>query len=149
MKFDESRIITDETGYNYVRVTPREILNWGGYCICNSCGKQFLDKEMNLFWAGSDTYCDDCFNKMKQRWKNYSKEDLEYDISLQNQEALPWYKYHLDKEFRDAIINTNNTFSNEETDDIIDEILDGKAEDIFDDDFYNMLREIGDLDESD
>ena len=119
MKFDKNRIITDETGYNYVRVTPEEILNWGGYCICNSCGQQFLDKDQNLFFAGADVYCDDCFEKMKQRWKTYSKEDLEYDLKLQEAEALNWYKYHLDSDYRhqvnkqyekDIKVNIDDTF---------------------------------------
>jgi len=110
MKFDESRIITDETGYNYVRVTPQEILNWGGYCICNGCNKQFLDEDMNLFFGCTDTYCDTCFDRMKQRWKTYSKEDIEYDIAIQKEESLNWYKYHLDDEYREMI---NNQFNND------------------------------------
>ena len=97
-KFDESRILVDETGYNYVKVTPQEIIKWGGYCVCNGCNNQFLRENMNLCFAAGDTYCDKCFNDMRKRWKrNLSKEDIEYDLKLQDSQALDWYKYHLDK----------------------------------------------------
>ena len=107
-KFDESRIITDETGYNYVRVTPEEVRRWGGYNICNGCNGQFLNEDMNLFFGCSDTYCDKCFNDMKKRWKTYSKEDIDYDMKLQNEMSLDWYKYHLDDEYRLEVLKKND-----------------------------------------
>lgn len=111
-KFDESRILVDETGYNYVKVTPQEILKWGGYCICNGCNNQFLRENMNLCFAAGDTYCDKCFNDMRKRWKrDLSKEDIEYDLKLQDSQALDWYKYHLDDEFRAKIIRQNEEAS--------------------------------------
>lgn len=136
-KFDESRIITDETGYNYVRVTPEEVRAWGGYNICNGCNGEFLDEDMNLFWAGTDTYCDKCFNEMKKRWKHYSKEDLDYDISKQNEMALDWYKYHLDSDFRDEIIRQNST-----------QPMISPFDLITDDEFMKILEELGGSDES-
>lgn len=136
-KFDESRILVDETGYNYVKVTPQEILNWGGYCICNSCNNQFLRENMNLCFAAGDTYCDKCFNDMRKRWKrNLSKEDIEYDLKLQDSQALDWYKYHLDDEFRAKIIRQNEEAShysehiiNLVNDDEFEKILKELAED--------------------
>ena len=111
-KFDEKRIITDETGYNYVKVTPQEVLKWGGYCICNSCNNQFLNENMNLCFAAGDTYCDKCFDNMRKRWKrDLSKEDIEYDLKLQDSGALDWYKYHLDDDFRAKIIRQNEESS--------------------------------------
>lgn len=136
-KFDESRILVDETGYNYVKVTPQEILNWGGYCICNGCNNQFLKENLNLCFAAGDTYCDKCFNDMRKRWKrNLSKEDIEYDLKLQDSQALDWYKYHLDDEFRAKIIRQNEEAShynehiiNLVNDDEFEKILKELAED--------------------
>lgn len=105
--FDESRIITDDTGYNYVVVTPIEVVKWGGYCICNGCNGQFLEEDMNLCFAAGDVYCNKCFDRMKKHWKNFSKEDIEYDIKLQDEMSLDWYKYHLDDDFRAGVIRKN------------------------------------------
>lgn len=108
-QFDEKRIITDETGYNYVKVTPKEVRKWGGYNICNGCNGEFLNENMNLFFAGTDTYCDKCFEEMKKNWRTYSKDDLAYDIRLQDEMALDWYKFHLDDQYRlDVTLNKNN-----------------------------------------
>ena len=106
----ESRIITDETGYNYVKVKPEEVFKWGGYCICNSCNNQILDEDLNLVWACSDTYCNECFEDMRKRWKTYSKEDIEYDLALQKENALDWYRYHLDEEYRDKILEETKKY---------------------------------------
>lgn len=96
MPFDEKRIQVDETGYNFVEVYPEEIFNWGGMCICNGCNEQFLEENMYLCFAATDTYCKECFNNMRKRWKNMSKEDIAFDLKLQDETALDWYKYHLD-----------------------------------------------------
>ena len=107
-KFDESRIMTDETGYNYVRVTPEEVRRWGGFNICNGCNGQFLEEDMNLVFACTDTYCDKCFNEMREIWKSFSKEDIDYDMHIQNKNSLDWYKFHLDDEFRLKILIKND-----------------------------------------
>jgi len=100
-RFDESRILVDELGYNYVKVTPEEVIKWGGFCICNRCNNQFLDEDMNLCFAAGDTYCDKCFKNMRKEWKReLTKEDIEYDLRIQNEASLNWYKYHLDDEYR-------------------------------------------------
>lgn len=97
MPFDESRIQVDETGYNFVEVYPEEVYHWGGYCICNSCNNQFTKENMYLCFAATDTYCKKCFDDMRKRWKrSLSKEDIAFDLKLQDERALDWYKYHLD-----------------------------------------------------
>ena len=133
-KFDESRILVDETGYNYVKVTPQEVLKWGGYCVCNGCNNQFLRENMNLCFAAGDTYCDECFNDMRKGWKrNLSKEDIEYDLKLQDSQALDWYKYYLDDDFRAKIIRQNEE-SNHYSEHVIN-LVD-------DDEFERILREL-------
>lgn len=96
--FNISRIAVDKpTGYNYVRVTPREVMNWGGWCICNGCNRQFLDEDLYLCFALTDCYCEECFNRIRKSWKKLSKEDIEYDLKIQDEQSLDWYKYHLDR----------------------------------------------------
>lgn len=113
-KFDESRILKDKSGYNYVRVTPEEIINWGGYCVCNGCNNQYINEDQNLVFILGDVYCDRCFNEIKDRWHNYtdiSKEDIEGDLGIQERESLEWYKYHLDKDYRNEVISAQyNSF---------------------------------------
>lgn len=106
-KFDKSRIQFDETGYNFVSVTPQEVIKWGGYCVCNGCNNQFLEENMNLCFAAGDVYCNECFNDMRKGWKRFSKEDIKYDLRLQDSQALDWYKYHLDDDFRAGVIRKN------------------------------------------
>lgn len=106
-KFDESRIETHPTGYNYVRVLPFEVFNWGGMCICNSCNKQVTNHKMNLCWSLTDTYCDECFERIQESWYNLPKEDIAQDLVLQEQMSLDWYKYHLDEEYRLELIKKN------------------------------------------
>ena len=133
-KFDESRIITDEgTGYNYVVVTPIEVVKWGGYCSCNSCYGQFLKENMNLCFAAGDVYCNKCFDRMKKHWKNFSKEDIEYDIKLQDEMSLDWYKYHLDDDFRAKIIRQNEESSH---------YAEHSINLVSDDDFEQILKEL-------
>ena len=97
-KFNKERIITDPCGYNYVRVTPEEVFKWGGHGICNSCNGQFLEEDLNLCFVLADCYCDECFEEIKKRWSEMNKEDIEYDLKLQERESLDWYMYHLDDE---------------------------------------------------
>lgn len=138
-KFDESRILIDEgTGYSYVKVNPKEVIDWGGFCICNSCNNQFLGEDLNLCFVAGDTYCDKCFNDMRKRWKrSLSREDIEYDLALQDDQSLDWYKYHLDSDYRNKIIRQNTIIQNTNKD-YISKIL-NKFEDI---DFDNLLKEV-------
>lgn len=106
-KFDESRIKVHPSGYNYVRVTPGEVRNWGGFGVCNHCNKIVENSLMNLCWALTDTYCDECFDEITSRWNTYSDEDIQYDLKMQDEMSLDWYKYHLDDDFRESIIKKN------------------------------------------
>lgn len=81
-------------GFSYVDVTLHEVINWGGYGICNSCGKGPF-KKLKLVYVLTDTYCEDCFNDFLERSKHMSKEDIEYDLNLQKDNDIRWYKAHL------------------------------------------------------
>lgn len=110
--FDEKRIKVLDCGYNYVEVTPEEVLNWGGYCVCNGCNGQFLNKNMYLIYLLSDTYCEDCFKERIRSFNNMSHEDIDSDLELQNSDSIDWYKYHLDDDFRQSVIQKNSDFTN-------------------------------------
>ena len=109
--FDEKRIKVLDGGVNYVEVTPEEVLNWGGYCVCNGCNGQFLNKNMYLIYLLSDTYCEDCFKERIEMLNNMSHEDMDSDLELQNSDSLDWYKYHLDDDFRQSVIQKNSDFT--------------------------------------
>lgn len=80
-------------GYSYVDVTLQECINWGGAGICDGCNKGPC-QELKLIWALGDTYCNKCFNEWLERQKNYSKEDLEYDLRLQEQNDKRYYEHY-------------------------------------------------------
>lgn len=92
----EDRIQYTDRGFSYIEVTPQEIFNWGGICICNSCDKQILDDNMYLSFVLADTYCKDCWKKILRRQKRFSQEDVDYDLALQKENDVKWYKYHLE-----------------------------------------------------
>ena len=99
----KNRIKYTDCGFSYVKVTPYENISWGGFCVCNGCNGQFENEDMNLIFVLDDTYCDDCFKKWLERQKTYNKEDIEYDLKLQDEMSMKWYRYHLDKEYRDKL----------------------------------------------
>lgn len=78
-------------GFSYVDVGIFEVINWGGYGICNSCGKGPF-RNLKLVWILTDTYCDKCFNEWLERAKNYSKKHIEEDLELQKDNDIRWYK---------------------------------------------------------
>lgn len=127
--FDEKRIKVLDCGYNYVEVTPEEVLNWGGYCVCNGCNGQFLNKNMYLIYLLSDTYCEDCFKERIRSFNTMSHEDIDSDLELQNRDSLDWYKYHLDDDFRAKIIRQNEE-SNHYSEHVINMINDSDFEEI-------------------
>lgn len=92
----KDRILKTEVGYNYIKVTPKEVFNWGGACICNSCNKQFAE-DMYLVYSLTDTYCDKCFNEWVERTKKMSNEDIEYDLKKQENYSYKWYKNLLER----------------------------------------------------
>ena len=79
-------------GFSYVDVTVYECLRWGGLGVCNSCGQ--IHQELKLVYVLTDTYCNKCFEKWVERSKNYSKSDIEYDLRVQKDRDIKWYKYH-------------------------------------------------------
>lgn len=80
-------------GFSYIDVTIENCINWGGLGICNDCGA--ICSELKLIWALRDTYCNKCFDEWLERSKNYSKEDIEYDLKLQREQDKKWYEYHM------------------------------------------------------
>lgn len=80
-------------GFSYVDVKLKQIINWGGFGICINCNKPFC-LEMKLIFVLTDTMCPDCFNEWLERCKRMSKEDIEYDLNIQNQHHINWYKMH-------------------------------------------------------
>ena len=93
----EDRIKYTDRGFSYVEVTPYENIKWGGFCICNGCNNDFENENMYLVYVLADTYCKECFNEWLERQKEYSQEDVEYDLHIQNGNDIEWYKYHLDR----------------------------------------------------
>ena len=83
-------------GFSYVDVSLEQCLKWGGYGICDGCNKGPF-KKLKLIYVLNDTYCEDCFNKWQERAKTYSKEDVEYDLKVQNDNHIRWYSYHLNR----------------------------------------------------
>lgn len=88
----EERIKYTPQGFSYIDVSLLEVVNWGGMGICNNCGK--IHKNLKLIWVLADTYCDDCFNEWLKRTKEYSQEDIDYDLHLQKDNDIEWYKRH-------------------------------------------------------
>ena len=79
-------------GFSYVDVNLKDCINWGGYGICDYCGK--VHTKLKLIWVLRDTYCEDCFNKWVKRCNKYAIEDIEYDLNLQKKEHIFWYEMH-------------------------------------------------------
>lgn len=78
-------------GFSYVDVNFFEIVRWGGFGICNGCGKGPF-KNMKLIYVLHDTYCDKCFEKCLIRWEQFSPEDIAYDLKIQNENHIRWYE---------------------------------------------------------
>lgn len=87
------RIKYTSQGFSYVDVTMEECLAWGGLCVCNGCNQ--IRPDLKLIYVLTDTYCTDCFNDWLERSKNYSKEDIEFDLAIQKKHHIEWYGYHI------------------------------------------------------
>ena len=81
-------------GFSYVDVALHEIINWGGLGICDGCGKGPFE-NLKLIYILHDTYCENCFNEWLKRSNSYLKEDIEYDLNIQKDNDIRWYKAHL------------------------------------------------------
>ena len=100
-----NRIKYTERGFSYTIVTPQENFSWGGMCVCDHCNGEFTEEPMYLSYVLADTFCKDCWKDILERQNKYSQEDVDYDLQYENtEESLNWYRYHLDKEFRDSIL---------------------------------------------
>ena len=80
-------------GFSYVDVLLAECLKWGGAGICDGCGKG-PHLKLKLIYVLRDAYCEKCFNEWLERCKKYYKSDIEYDLRLQQDNDLKWYKMH-------------------------------------------------------
>ena len=80
-------------GFSYINVDLFQVVKWGGYGICDFCGKGPFH-EMKLIYILHDTYCENCFNKWLESCKTYSKEDIEEDLKIQNDFDIEWYRAH-------------------------------------------------------
>ena len=82
-------------GFSYVDITIQQCFDWGGMGICNGCGE--VHKNLKLVYVLADTYCEDCFNNFLERSKTMSKEDIEYDLDIQKDNDIKWYKNLLEE----------------------------------------------------
>ena len=53
-----NKIEYTERGFDFVKVSPLDIINWGGFCVCNGCNGQFLEEDMYLVYVLGDCYCE-------------------------------------------------------------------------------------------
>ena len=90
-----NKIEYTERGFNYVKVKPEDILQWGGFCVCNGCNGQFLEEDMYLVFVLGDCYCEKCFKEWLERAKKYKQKDVDEDLRYQKEHSFQWYKYHL------------------------------------------------------
>lgn len=89
---DKQEKITTNNGYSGYKVAYRDILNWGGYGVCDHCNS---DMKLGgyLVYVLNSCVCPSCFNEWQKDSKLY-KEDLELD----KQNSEEWYNNHLKKE---------------------------------------------------
>jgi len=91
----EKRIKFTNKAFNYIEVSPEEIISWGGFCICGFCNEQILDKHMYLIYVLHDVYCHKCFSNWVMKQIFYKEEDILYDLKIQNQNSFNYYKNYL------------------------------------------------------
>lgn len=90
MEKNNRKIKYTPCGFSYVDVTLLECINWGGYGICASCNK--IAEKLKLIYVLNDVYCNKCFYKWLKRQKKYSKEEIEYDLYIQNKNDKAYYE---------------------------------------------------------
>jgi len=86
MNFKE--ILYTKQGYSYIKCNCRECYEWGGACICDSCGV-LMEKDVYLIYVLAQAFCEECFQEWKERAKRYDD-----DIKLQDRNHERWYKLH-------------------------------------------------------
>ena len=89
------RIKKDRCGYYYADVSVQEILNWGGFGICDTCGEPIAKngKVGKLVWVLGGCICEKCFADWDKRKVKYKE-----DLALQEECAERYYKNYLGKE---------------------------------------------------
>lgn len=89
------KIKKDKCGYYYAEVSFKEILDWGGLGICDTCGEPiFMNGKIGkLVWVLGGCICERCFNSWQTRNKVYQE-----DLMLQEQNAKQYYMNYIGKE---------------------------------------------------
>ena len=49
---------------------------------------------MKLVYVLTDTYCEECFRECLKNFAQMPKEDIEYDLKIQKEYDVKWYKAH-------------------------------------------------------
>lgn len=80
-------------GFTYLPVTYHNCINWGGFSVCDFCNTPF--NEGYLVFVLNSCICPNCFNDWLIRQREYSDEDVAYDLAFQEANQEPWYDYHI------------------------------------------------------
>lgn len=75
-------------GYSYVRCNNKECYNWGGGCICDSCG-EVMHNKIYLIYILNSAYCENCFKEWSKNAKKYDE-----DLKMQNAHHIDYYNMH-------------------------------------------------------
>lgn len=82
-------IQTDKrTGYTYLPVEHRHMLNWGGFGVCDYCNQNMMHGY--LVFVLNSCICSRCLNEWLDR-ANIYPEDLAFQEANQQQ----WYDWHI------------------------------------------------------
>lgn len=76
-------------GYYYAKVNALECTRWGGYGICDTCGKPFIE-DGHLVFVLNSCICGKCFEDWQRRAQVW-----EEDLHLQKEASEAWFKHHL------------------------------------------------------
>lgn len=82
-------LIDNRTGYNYVPVTKKQCIDWGGLAVCDNCNKTF--KSGVLVFVLYDCLCCICFEEWRSRASIYPE-----DLQMQKLCSEEWYRRHFD-----------------------------------------------------
>ena len=83
----EVKLNYTKNGYSYIKCTKEDCFRWGGYAVCDSCGKDMED--CYLIFILAQAFCKNCFKDWLKNNKRY-----EEDLMIQNQNHIKWYEYH-------------------------------------------------------
>lgn len=77
---------------SYVEVSTLEVLLWGGYNVCDLCNEEIHYRGYLIYLLNS-CICEKCFREIESKYK--SRKVDEYDLKLQKENQISFYKYHL------------------------------------------------------